>query len=257
MHASDGQSGGPALRVGCAGWTLPGASSAAFAGEGSHLERYARTFPAVEINSSFYRPHQAKTYARWAASVPDGFRFSVKMPKAISHELRLRGADAALGRFLDEVAALGQTLGCLLLQLPPSLTFDPAVATPFFASLRDRTGICVACEPRHATWFSEDARRVMRQAGIGCVLADPSPAPGVLPLGDPGLLYLRLHGTPRLYYSAYDRPFLHALAAHLVGMPTGMDVWCVFDNTAHGHAVPDALALLERLRALGTASDAV
>ena len=80
--------------VGCAGWSIPRQHASYFPSEGSHLERYARFLPAVEINSSFYRPHKPATYARWAASVPDGFRFLFKLPRAITHERRLRGADA-------------------------------------------------------------------------------------------------------------------------------------------------------------------
>src|SRR5690349_12428290 len=69
------------VRVGCAGWSLPKEHADRFPAEGSHLERYAACFPAVEINSSFYKPHRPTTYARWAASVPPDFRFSVKVPK--------------------------------------------------------------------------------------------------------------------------------------------------------------------------------
>ena len=79
------------VRIGCAGWTIPTEHSAVFGGEGTHLQRYASRFSCVEINSSFYRPHRTTTYARWAASVPDNFRFSVKLPKTITHEQRLQG----------------------------------------------------------------------------------------------------------------------------------------------------------------------
>src|SRR5688572_17535989 len=75
--------------IGCAGWSLPKKFADAFPAEGSHLVRYAARLPAVEINSSFYRPHRPTTYEKWAASVPTGFRFSVKVPKWITHERRL------------------------------------------------------------------------------------------------------------------------------------------------------------------------
>ncbi|HEY9423039.1 MAG TPA: DUF72 domain-containing protein, partial [Thermoanaerobaculia bacterium] len=82
----------PRILVGCAGWSLPRAEQAEFPETGSHLERYASRFGAVEINSSFHRPHRPATYARWSASVPASFRFSVKVPKTITHGLRLRDA---------------------------------------------------------------------------------------------------------------------------------------------------------------------
>lgn len=236
------------IRIGCAGWGLAAEVAARFPTQGSHLERYAQVFPSVEINSSFYRPHQPKTYARWAASVPDAFRFSVKMPKRISHELKLRDADAALGEFVQEVTALGEKLGCLLLQLPPGLALDETTARNFFALLRGLTDVPVVCEPRHATWFTEAGAETMRHAGVACARADPAPIAGVEPVGDSGTLYIRLHGSPKMYYSAYDEPFLDAVAARIIDARNAKaEVWCVFDNTARGEAVPNALTLMEKL----------
>src|SRR5690349_6695706 len=117
--------------IGCAGWSLPRDTWPRFSGAGTHLERYASRFAAVEINSSFYRSHRPETYIRWAASVPGAFRFAVKLPKAITHVLRLRQPAAPLAEFLAEVAGLGSRLGCLLVQLPPSLGFDRKLARAF------------------------------------------------------------------------------------------------------------------------------
>src|SRR5580704_8863494 len=101
----------------------------------NHLARYAGRFNAVEINSSFYKPHRPATYARWAASVPAGFRFSVKLPRAITHGARLKEVPA-LDVFLEQVCSLGDRLGPLLIQLPPSLAFDAQVVAHFLDSLR-------------------------------------------------------------------------------------------------------------------------
>ena len=76
------------IRIGTAGWTVPKAVAHAFPGEGGHLARYAGRLDAVEINSSFYRPHRPATYARWAECVPKDFRFAVKVPRLVTHELR-------------------------------------------------------------------------------------------------------------------------------------------------------------------------
>ena len=81
------------MLAGCAGWTLTCETLAAFPPEGSHLERYACVFGAVEINSSFYRSHQAKTWQRWGQCVPADFRFSVKIPRTITHDAKLVGID--------------------------------------------------------------------------------------------------------------------------------------------------------------------
>lgn len=238
--------------VGCAGWALSSKVDRLFPNEGSHLERYARVFPAVEINSSFYRPHQPKTYARWAASVPDVFRFCVKMPGTISHELRLRNADAAMHAFVEQVTALGDKLGCLLLQLPPSLALNKPEALDFFSMLRGLTSVRVVCEPRHASWFTPAAADLMADASIACVRAHPLPISGIEPEGDPRTLYIRLHGAPHVYYSAYDDAFIDAIALRIAeARRSHRQVWCIFDNTARGEAIPNALTLLARLKPIG------
>src|SRR4051794_14468863 len=109
----------PPFRIGTAGWKVPSLYLDQVRPGGSHLERYARRLNAVEINSSFYRPHRRTTYQRWAQCVPDDFRFSVKVPKAITHEADLTDCGALLDRFVEEVMGLGDKLGVLLVQLPP------------------------------------------------------------------------------------------------------------------------------------------
>ena len=153
------------------GWSIPREHADRFPEEGTHLARYAGRFPAVEINSSFYKPHRPATYARWAASVPADFRFSVKVPKLATHERRLVDADDVLDGFLAEATQLGDKLGPLLVQLPPSLTFSAGVAERFFALLRGRFDGAVALEPRHPSWFEPEAGRagdeLPRGAGRG------------------------------------------------------------------------------------------
>jgi uncharacterized protein YecE (DUF72 family) len=95
------------LWIGTAGWSVPSRYAADVPAGGSQLERYARALNAVEINSSFYRPHQRKTYERWAGATPVGFRFSVKMPRTITHNARLANCSAMLDRFMAEVTGLG------------------------------------------------------------------------------------------------------------------------------------------------------
>jgi uncharacterized protein YecE (DUF72 family) len=112
------------VRIGTAGWSIPKQHAAPFPSEGTHLERYGAIFNAVEINSSFYRPHRTATYERWAASVPEDFRFAVKVPKSVTHERRLKGTGDLLDQFVSEVGGLGPKLGPLLIQLPPSLAFQ-------------------------------------------------------------------------------------------------------------------------------------
>jgi uncharacterized protein YecE (DUF72 family) len=238
------------VRVGTAGWTLPVAVRPAFPAEGTHLERYAARFSAVEINSSFYRPHRPATYARWAASVPPSFHFSVKLPKAITHDLRLRDANDALTSFLGQVRELSDRLGCLLVQLPPSLRFEGNVADGFFGALRDAASVAAACEPRHPTWFTPEAEALLERWHIARVAADPAVVPDAAePGGWRGLAYHRLHGSPRIYYSTYPDAYLDALASRLrADAAAGRETWCIFDNTAEGAAAQNALDLQARLQ---------
>ncbi|MFC0410365.1 DUF72 domain-containing protein [Roseomonas elaeocarpi] len=238
-----------AYRVGTAGWSIPKQHGGAFPAEGSHLERYARRLPATEINSSFYRPHRPATYARWAASVPAGFCFAVKVPREITHERRLVDATEPLGRFLGEAEALGEALGPLLVQLPPSLAFDAAVAGAFFGALRSRFGGLIVCEPRHRTWFTGVADALLLGLRVSRAAADPAVVPGAAePGGWPGLAYFRLHGSPRIYHSAYPPEVIDNTARRLrAAAREGVECWCIFDNTALGEATRNALELLDRL----------
>ena len=236
------------IRVGCAGWSVPKEHGDRFPGEGTHLERYAARFPAVEINSSFYRPHRPATYDRWAASVPAGFRFSVKVPKEATHERRLVDADDVIDRFLGEATHLGEKLGPLLVQLPPSLAFSGAAADRFFTALRDRFDGLVALEPRHPTWFGTQAEDLVAQYRIARVAADPAVVPeAAQPGGWNGLIYRRLHGSPEIYYSNYEPDVLESIATSISAEAADSEVWCIFDNTAAFAATGNALDVLSRV----------
>lgn len=235
--------------VGCAGWGLPRELWPRFPTPGSQLERYAARLPAVEVNSSFYHPHRVETYSRWAAGVPADFRFAVKVPMSITHERWLVGVERELTGFLDQVAGLGDHLGCLLLQLPPSLAFDRTEVEAFFTLLRARYTGPVACEARHPSWFEDAVESLLDAWQVAGVAADPAPHPrGRTPHGWPGMVYYRLHGSPVRYYSPYDADDLDALADHLEAhAASGIPTWCIFDNTALGAAPRNALELVARL----------
>ena len=240
------------MRIGTAGWSISRDAAASFPGEGRHLERYARVLGCAEINSSFQRSHRVEVYARWAAATPPGFRFSVKLPRSISHDARLRRAREPLHRFLDEAAGLGDRFAVLLVQLPPSFAFEPLPVRRFFALVRERFAGAVVCEPRHPSWFTPIADRALCAERVGRVAADPArSAEGAVPGGWLGVdgdgrgavVYHRWHGTPRMYWSHYELDWLRARAAELRRWPADADVWCIFDNTAGGGAIANALAL--------------
>ncbi len=230
--------------IGTAGWTIPRKSAERCPGDGTHLQRYARVFRCAEINTTFYRPHEEATLLRWARSTGASFRFSVKVPRLITHELRLQGAAAAIDRFLAETSALKSKRGPLLAQLPPSLAFDARNAAHFFELLRRRSSDFIVCEPRHATWFSREADKLLQQFEVARVAADPTTIAGAdRPGGWWGIVYYRLHGSPRKYWSAYEHGFLEQIADALRGVPASAPAWCIFDNTAGGSALENAWQL--------------
>jgi uncharacterized protein YecE (DUF72 family) len=234
-------------RIGTAGWSIPKELQDVFDGPGTHLQRYARQLPAVEINSSFHRPHRPQTYKKWASMVPAGFRFSVKMPREISHRRKLVGAVESLEDFLQQATMLGDKLGVLLLQLPPSLKFQPAIAMPFFEALRARFAGLVACEPRNPSWFSPDVDQKLAVFEIARVAADPPVVPEASTPGAwRGLTYWRLHGSPRIYYSSYSQDHIAKIAATLRSNREG-ESWCIFDNTTSGAGTANALDLWNTL----------
>jgi uncharacterized protein YecE (DUF72 family) len=176
--------------------------------------------------------------------VPAEFQFAVKLPKSITHEAKLVCGLEILSPFLEQIACLGKQLGPVLVQLPPGLQFDSSSARQFLAMLRQSYSGDVVWEPRHASWFEDRANGVLREYQIARVAADPA---CVRAAADPGgaedLIYFRLHGSPRRYYSSYDSEYLNRLALRLDILATRSRVWCIFDNTASGAAVRNALEL--------------
>ncbi len=239
---------GADIRVGTAGWSIPRASASRFESEGTHLQRYARSFRCVEINSSFHRPHSAATYARWRESTPPDFRFAVKVPRTITHVLKLANVREPFDAFLTQTDGLAEKRGPLLVQLPPSLAFDVDVVVPFFELVRALYSGPLVCEPRHATWFAADVNRLFADHTVSRVAADPPPVPAdTEPAGWPRLVYFRLHGSPRTYWSRYTDDDIASMADRVSRVAANAAVWCVFDNTASGAAIENAWELREAL----------
>ncbi len=240
------------ITIGTAGWSLPAAVKAQFPDQGTHLSRYAQRLSGVEINSTFYRRHRPSTFASWASQVPGGFRFAVKMPRLITHELALRSAAAPLDEFRSDIEGLGDRLGPVLMQLPPGFAYDGALVARFLRLVRERFAGAVVCEPRHPSWHSPAATAMLHEWHVGRVAADP---PRIAPIEAPGgwlgqagdgsgtTIYYRLHGRPRIYWSNYDETALEEWAQRVRGWPDDADVWCIFDNTAAGAATMNALSL--------------
>lgn len=234
--------------VATASWSIPPEARDLFPLAGTHLERYSQKLNGVEINSSFYRHHQAKTYARWRSCTPETFRFSVKLAKLFTHEQKLCCAGAELGAALTDILFLGEKLSVLLVQLPPSLALNIEVAADFFSRVRSHYTGPIALEPRHISWNSESARNLYAQWNLTRVLTDPEPIPNLVTPSS--LVYYRLHGSPQIYKSDYTSQRLEDYSQQLKNRAlTSEHIWCVFDNTTFGHATPNALWVHKNINA--------
>ena len=229
------------VRIGTAGWAIPKALADRFPKEGSGLERYSKVLDITEINQTFYRLPRPSTFQKWADSTPEDFRFSVKLHRSFTHFRKLRSTEG-LEEFCQTVGHLGKKWHALLVQLPPSLNYEPQTVENFLQKLKELYDGHIAIEPRHESW--RDAEELLAKLGVARVAADPPRyQDDSLPGGYRGFAYWRLHGSPKIYYSEYDEQFLRSLAKKIEEGPSEQVV--IFDNTASGAALKNALELKE------------
>jgi uncharacterized protein YecE (DUF72 family) len=232
------------VRVGCAGWSIPKLAAPQFPAGSDHLNRYSQLFNCCEINSSFYRSPRIATWQRWADSVPDDFRFAVKVPRTITHQARFVCSPELWLEFLNQIRHLDNKLGPILVQLPPSHVFESVQVAVGFSLLRQLHSGDIVCEPRHSSWFTEQASRTLQDFEIARVASDPACVPmASRPGGASTISYFRLHGSPRTYYSSYTDEFLSRISVQVKELARRAKVWCVFDNTALGAATINAIEL--------------
>jgi uncharacterized protein YecE (DUF72 family) len=245
----------PSLYIGTSGLVLPVANKQAFPPayrNSSRLTYYASLFTTIEINSTFYTIPMAKTFARWAAEVPDHFRFTVKLWRGITHVPGLQFDPEDVYRFLHAADTLGDKKGCLLIQFPPGLQGS---AAPQLEQLLDAVSRHnpsgtwqLAVEFRHRSWYYPDANAILLRHRAGRVLHDmPSSAIAELP-DHPEIpfVYLRFHGSEGDYRGGYNQTFLAAWADRIAGwLSEQKKVYVYFNNT-----IGDPLIDLERLIAL-------
>jgi len=205
------------------------------------LEHYAQHFDTVEINSTFYHLPREQTMVNWHDRVPAGFRFAVKASRYITHVEKLRDASDEVGRFLDLACRLGECLGPILYQLPPSLHKDLSRLDEFIASVPapDRS----VFEFRHASWYEQDVFDLLNAHGAALCIHDMGEkAPPRLATG--GMVYIRLHGTSGRYAGHYPDSVLHDWAGWMVSqISTARAIYVYFNNDVDGHAISNARTL--------------
>lgn len=214
------------------------------------LEHYAGRFAVVEVNNAFYRLPERDTFDRWRERTPDDFRFAVKMSRFLTHVKRLREPAEPVARFLGRAEALGDKLGPVLLQLPPTLKADrDALDETLRQFPRD---VRVAVEPRHESWWADDIRRVLEHRGAALSWSDRRGRPQGPLWETTDFGYLRLHEGRAKPWPRYGRTALGTWIERLSGRP-GVPQWVFFNNDPGGAAVTDAGALAASARRRGIA----
>jgi uncharacterized protein YecE (DUF72 family) len=237
------------IRIGCSGWVYRHWRGG-FYPEGLPqrlwFQRYAEEFDTVEINASFYRLPLASTFEGWRDKAPPDFRYAVKVNRFITHMKKLLDCREEVDRFIELARPLGDKLGPLLYQLPPSLHKNLERLDTFLSWLpRDLEQVV---EFRHRSWYEEDVLALLDRHGTGFVCHDlrglqsPRWASG-------RTAYVRFHGTSGRYHGRYSDEALLGWTDWLIEQARGgRSCWCYFNNDIHGHAIEDARTLKAMVR---------
>ena len=266
------------VRIGISGWTYPPWRSV-FYPEGlrqkDELTYAAERMTSIEVNGSFYSLQRPESYLSWADRTPDGFVLAVKGGRFITHMKKLAGVETPLANFFASgPLALGDKLGPLLWQLPPTLGLDVPRLEAFFGLLPRTTTAAAqlgarhdervegrswldvtqdaplrhALEVRHDSFVSPELLPLLREHDIGLVVADTAGRWPLIREVTSDFAYVRLHGDTELYASGYSPAALDEWAALLRSWAeAGTDVYAYFDNDMKVRAPFDAMALIDRL----------
>jgi uncharacterized protein YecE (DUF72 family) len=209
------------------------------------LAWYAGRFRTVELNNPFYRPPSPQTWARWAAAVPDDFRFAVKVIRVVSHYRRLRGTAEPMAAFLEQASLLGPRLGPLLVQLPPQFHLDQRALEAFLAEL-PRSYRWVL-EVRHPSWQVPAVYQALAAAGVAlCVPVGGRVQPDLVTTA--AFTYLRMH-QGQAAGGGFAHEELNGWARRVRAVArSGRDVFVYFNNDRGGHAPRDAARLRQILK---------
>jgi uncharacterized protein YecE (DUF72 family) len=214
------------------------------------LEEYAARFATVESNNAFYRLPSRETFEAWRERTPEGFVVAVKASRFLTHIKRLRDPGEPVDRLMSHAEGLGDRLGPVLLQLPPTLRADAGLLDACLACFPASTRIAV--EPRHDSWWTPEVSKVLEARGAALCWADVRARP-VAPLwrtADWG--YVRFHEGRAQRWPHYGRQSLETWAHRIADTwPAGKDVYAYFNNDPNGAAVGDAMTFARAARTAG------
>ena len=236
------------IKIGTSGWSYDHWDGDFYPHEISsarRLEYYAKRFPTVEINNTFYRTPTEHAVEAWRDEVPDEFAFAVKGSRFVTHFRKLARARESVDRFFESVGRLGKKLEVVLWQLPPDMKADPELLGRFLAELPNN-GVRHAVEFRDESWLTEESFCVLREHNAAHVSVSSNQMPSNLTV-TADFVYLRFHGT-NSYHGAYSHPALQPWAKFLREQAEkGVGGYVYFNNDAEGHAPKDAQRLGEML----------
>ncbi|MGQ9463158.1 MAG: DUF72 domain-containing protein [Candidatus Fervidibacter sp.] len=239
------------VRVGTSGWVYPHWRGRFYPHDlkpESWLPFYASHFDTVELNNSFYRLPKRETFERWRSQTPEGFLFSVKGSRLITHMKKLMNVDEALSRFLEAVSGLGEKLAVVLWQLPPNLK---ANAERLYSFLKKLPKHCFnAVEFRHPSWWQErEIFKVLERCNASHCIPVAPPFPKELAnFVTSTVVYLRFHGWNGIYEGFFPDEELAWWAEKVKGWQTqGLTVFAYFNNDINAFAVQNAQMLKQLL----------
>lgn len=240
---------GGMLRIGTSGIVVPG-SKETFPAEfqsKSRLSYYSSLFNTLEINSSFKKLPLPSTFAKWSAEVPDNFQLTVKLWKEITHIKQLDIDLQNIDHFLFAANHIDNKKGCLLIQLPGSITADYIYKVEAILQklqqLDEGNSWRKAIEFRSITWYNETVYELLKKYAVSMVLQDMPKSKNLVPHENERFFYFRFHGPKGDYRGSYDKWFLEEQAEKMrYCINSGKDVYAYFNNTM-GNAYENAVLL--------------
>jgi uncharacterized protein YecE (DUF72 family) len=236
--------------IGCSGWNYADWRGTFYPQRGCPtsrwLEFYAREFPTVEINATFYRLASRDAVARWVKQTPGDFVFAPKISRYITHMKRLTDMEQSVGRFYERIEPLVESpkLGPVLWQLPPGFRRDDE---RLGEALEQLPAGRHCFEFRHETWFAEPVYELLRRHGVALVIGDTPTRPFQTHELTTDWTFIRFHHGTRGRNSNYSERELEEWAGRIKGWAALVDVYAYFNNDWNGYAVRNGLWLKRRL----------
>ncbi len=232
--------------IGCSGWNYKHWRELFYPKDlpqSRWLQYYASVFDTVEINATFYRQFNATTYSNWYHKVPEGFCYSIKMSKYVTHIKRLLNTDDEVTKFLTSASLLKEKSGVILIQLPPSLKFDAALLDDFCKLLPGNYRFAI--EARHSSWLGDSSFDLLKRYNIAWCISDTAGRYPYFEAVTADFIYIRLHGSTTLYASDYSDSELEQWAYKI--LTWAKTTFCYFDNDYNAYAVYNAMKLKKLL----------